>query len=401
MHQGCSRHMLHKVARRMSCHVRWTMPLPNYSPLCIVRGLDANVHHCQMLASLTTSLQHATPRGSTTRAHNRHLFFHYNTSGGLTQQSQLGVSAVLQSLQRLPHSLLHALLSMQLPCMPSVTLAGSLGFMVNSSVLNRCLMMGIWVQMLTHMHAVVSLGSVLILLLMANNNTCPGPYTQGNSGTTTYSHVDVPGMCSDFTPLAGTLITVRSTATAKNTPLSRALIKILLRIGCVEPNPGPVVLVGHNATIYHEQQKRQFCQVHALNAALGRPILTGETLLQYCKDKTRECQGNPHSMWPHIYHATNGNFSTMALNRWLEDNSRPPICVATLSAVYPHIPSSHIDLGSTRDTVLSTVLPLGIHCFMLHTDSLIGGHATCVRRVDGNWYHVDSNSLTGPVMLRT
>lgn len=237
-------------------------------------------------------------------------------------------------------------------------------------------------------------GLIQKLLLIAGIEPNPGELRMGTAPP-------IPHMNDSTHTLQHPTTAVHSSHTVPPEPTTRDHILLLLLRAGIEPNPGPVQVRGQNG-IYFEEQKHHFCVVHALNAAMGYPMISGEAVLQHCKkEDRRHALARTGSIWPDIYDRRTGNFSTLALNNYLETHSHPRICVAGLQKIYPTHAHSHVRANSTRETILQNVIPLNVHCFMLHANNGTGGHATCVKQVGGDWYEIDSMSLTGPKMLCT
>lgn len=136
--------------------------------------------------------------------------------------------------------------------------------------------------------------------------------------------------------------------------------------------------------MYMERQVRMFCQVHALNAMLGKRAVPLETMLSFCKAHAKDDTGLGRII-QHVSCQRDGNFGDLVINAFLHYHRTP---AAWLYPVTQNIP-----MGSNADMFLRG-LPTDQDAFMLrwnggnmpHEGAY--GHAVCVRRhpVSQEWY---------------
>ncbi len=129
--------------------------------------------------------------------------------------------------------------------------------------------------------------------------------------------------------------------------------------------------------IYMEKQEKQFCYAHALNAAVGSRVTTGQqiiTQLNALKER-----GAPIAQ---TYDENTGNFSALIFNVWLYHNSNPGLYLKKLTEV---------TRGQTRTDLtklLANIAP-NAKTLLLTWDEPIG-HVVTLKRVTGIWHILDS-----------
>jgi hypothetical protein len=136
---------------------------------------------------------------------------------------------------------------------------------------------------------------------------------------------------------------------------------------------------------YMEKQDEGFCPVHTLNAMVGRKLLTGEELIEFCQ--------NQQSIDPRAWHQglqwrsnMDGWFANVAVNAWLYEHANGDACFKL---------GGHLSPTTAKDRLLS--LPPACTSCMLTTTTTIDGqeilHAVCLKRDPANrhiWYQIDS-----------
>ena len=131
--------------------------------------------------------------------------------------------------------------------------------------------------------------------------------------------------------------------------------------------------------LHMEKQLRKFCQIHALNALLGRSATQPADILSFCEERAKEDTGLGRALkGSDTWSPTEGNFCDMVINAFLHYHSSPTV---RLSSVADNIP-----MGSEETRFLSA-LPAGHDAFVLrwncgsqpHEDTAYG-HAVCVRK---------------------
>ncbi|KAJ9516740.1 hypothetical protein QJQ45_027152, partial [Haematococcus lacustris] len=153
--------------------------------------------------------------------------------------------------------------------------------------------------------------------------------------------------------------------------------------------------------IYMEAQHKCFCLVHAINMAMGRPLINPHDVLTHCnhlathlQDLASRARGeNRHiplpDRTPHIYDE-DGNFNIHSMNHYLYHNCK------TLHLATQELPQDNI----TRAT-LSTLMGKEDN----HTSNaaiLINrNHATTLRYLDNTWYWLDSQATQARRLLTT
>ncbi|KAJ9525554.1 hypothetical protein QJQ45_003074 [Haematococcus lacustris] len=164
-------------------------------------------------------------------------------------------------------------------------------------------------------------------------------------------------------------------------------------------------IISHNTSppvpIYMEAQHKCFCLVHAINMAMGRPLINPHDVLTHCshlathlQDLASRARGeNRHiplpDRTPHIYDE-DGNFNIHSMNHYLYHNYK------TFHLATQELPQDNI----TRAT-LSTLMGKEDN----HTSNaaiLINrNHATTLRYLDNTWYWLDSQATQARRLLTT
>lgn len=156
----------------------------------------------------------------------------------------------------------------------------------------------------------------------------------------------------------------------------------------------------NNTNMYWEPQVLNFCQVHAINAMLGTPMLRNADVMATLRTRT---QMERRAIVGIQYDTTTGNFSDQAINFALQNllthgasSDSDRVCLV------PVHPSQGLFVpGSTKGQILSR-LPSGHQEFNLawyggtevHEGSY--GHAMCLRCVDGQWHRINSEMTHFP-----
>ncbi|DBB00353.1 TPA: hypothetical protein ACH3X3_011757 [Trebouxia sp. C0006] len=127
-----------------------------------------------------------------------------------------------------------------------------------------------------------------------------------------------------------------------------------------------------------EHQVRKFCQVHALNAMLGRNAVQLETMLKFCEEHAKDDTALSKQLRLGIgWCSRDGYFGDMMIDAFLQFHSVPS---TRLYSVAQNIPASDADMYLRG-------LPAGQNAFVLrwhrinmpHEDPAYG-HAVCVKR---------------------
>jgi hypothetical protein len=146
---------------------------------------------------------------------------------------------------------------------------------------------------------------------------------------------------------------------------------------------------------YWEQQKRHFCQIHALNALLGRRALDGAQVLQRAIDIDKA----ERRQWGNFMFTANGDFTTGLLNYILRELTMPMAFLHKTSI-------SSIHRGASKSDILK-MIPPGLTGFILQWNGPIHttgttrhnsdegedyGHSVCIRLwpTNNTWYLIDS-----------
>jgi len=147
----------------------------------------------------------------------------------------------------------------------------------------------------------------------------------------------------------------------------------------------------HGSTgLYMEHQVRKFCQVHALNAMLGRKAVQLETMLKFCEEHAKDNTTLGKNLRLGIgWCLRDGNFGDMMIGAFLHFHSVPS---TRLYSVAQNIP-----VGSDADMYLRGLLAgqnafvLRWHCGNMPHEDPTYGHAVCVKRhpINKEWYLLD------------
>ncbi|KAJ9515409.1 hypothetical protein QJQ45_016400 [Haematococcus lacustris] len=160
-------------------------------------------------------------------------------------------------------------------------------------------------------------------------------------------------------------------------------------------NTGPPV------PIYMEAQHKCFCLVHAINMAMGRPLINPHDVLTHCshlathlQDLASRARGeNKHiplpDRTPHIYDQ-DGNFNIHSMNHYLHHNYK------TLHLATQELPHDNI----TRAT-LSTLMGNEDNHISNAAILINRNHATTLRYLDNTWYWLDSQATHARRLLTT
>ncbi|KAJ9530378.1 hypothetical protein QJQ45_000763 [Haematococcus lacustris] len=160
-------------------------------------------------------------------------------------------------------------------------------------------------------------------------------------------------------------------------------------------NTGPPV------PIYMEAQHKCFCLVHAINMAMGRPLINPHDVLTHCshlathlQDLASRARGeNKHiplpDRTPHIYDQ-DGNFNIHSMNHYLYHNYK------TLHLATQELPHDNI----TRAT-LSTLMGNEDNHISNAAILINRNHATTLRYLDNTWYWLDSQATHARRLLTT
>ncbi|KAJ9506008.1 hypothetical protein QJQ45_016679, partial [Haematococcus lacustris] len=143
---------------------------------------------------------------------------------------------------------------------------------------------------------------------------------------------------------------------------------------------------------YMERQYKQCCLVHAINMAIGKPMIWPEDVITHCKSLDTHIQGlatqarQEHrviplrSSLPHIYEES-GNFTISTINHYL----------------YHHHKDLHL-CPSTTTTTNNNITPELLTTLTGRTDSytniaailITHNHATTIRHINNAWQWLDS-----------
>ncbi|KAJ9509925.1 hypothetical protein QJQ45_011465 [Haematococcus lacustris] len=143
---------------------------------------------------------------------------------------------------------------------------------------------------------------------------------------------------------------------------------------------------------YMERQYKQCCLVHAINMAIGKPMISPENVITHCKSLDTHIQGLANqarqehrviplrSSLPHIYEES-GNFTISTINHYL----------------YHHHKDLHL-CPSTTTTTNNNITPELLTTLTGKTDSytniaailITHNHATTIRHINNAWHWLDS-----------
>ncbi|KAJ9508233.1 hypothetical protein QJQ45_030453, partial [Haematococcus lacustris] len=143
---------------------------------------------------------------------------------------------------------------------------------------------------------------------------------------------------------------------------------------------------------YWERQYKQCCLVHAINMAMGIPMIRPDDVITHCKtldthiqdlaNKARQ-ENRPiplRSSLPHIYEES-GNFTVSTMNHYLYHHHKdlhlcPTATELTLGNITPELLTT---LTGNIDSYTNTAAIL-----------ITNNHATTIRRTDHTWHWLDS-----------
>ncbi|GLC61481.1 hypothetical protein PLESTB_001761100 [Pleodorina starrii] len=171
------------------------------------------------------------------------------------------------------------------------------------------------------------------------------------------------------------------------------------------PNPIPWPLprpsINGSGPIHHEQQRRQFCQVHALNNLIGGHYLNPEHVLEYCIRLDDHLQATNHpsrALWRETFNRHTGAFTTLAINHYLRYNvyltSQDPTKQFLALRSAPRALSSG---NAVRRRALPALPPLAAqYGFVLQMSGR--PHAVCVKRIGDTWHLIDSEHVQSKLL---
>lgn len=146
--------------------------------------------------------------------------------------------------------------------------------------------------------------------------------------------------------------------------------------------------------VFHESQFRQCCQVHALNAIFGRRMCNPLTMLRHCR---RQAANLPRSQWQFCFNRHTGNFADWIITHWMYHNLLgTKLCMMPVS---PPIPqgSSCLDILSRLPPNCTSAI-LSWHAGLSPWQGMYG-HATAIRKVQHQWYWIDSEQTAAVPLL--
>ncbi|KAI8465329.1 MAG: hypothetical protein J3K34DRAFT_396173 [Monoraphidium minutum] len=135
--------------------------------------------------------------------------------------------------------------------------------------------------------------------------------------------------------------------------------------------------------MYCEPQRHGFCGAHAVNAALGELVVTGEDMVAYL-----ECR------WGHmenVEYNSNGWFSLAAINFWLYEHTPPSLAVS----FYPVSMLSDAPGGALTGLEVRAVLETGGYEQALINTGQRHWVAAARSPLDRQWYLLDSIPFSG------
>ena len=183
------------------------------------------------------------------------------------------------------------------------------------------------------------------------------------------------------------------------------------------------------STLFHEKQTRQFCQIHAINNSTGgHPLIDPERVMaprQCPKRKSETPDRGSQKLDGLMYNSTGGNFDVSLINHYLTKGNGMGLGfhLAHVSPLpgYAPGPLAHVSHdtkhqiqelqgavhsnrveesynmgvlpGSTQAQILARLPPQATSA-ILHNIKFRPcgqyGHATCIRKWQGDWWHIDS-----------
>ncbi|KAJ9522827.1 hypothetical protein QJQ45_023606, partial [Haematococcus lacustris] len=143
---------------------------------------------------------------------------------------------------------------------------------------------------------------------------------------------------------------------------------------------------------YMERQYKQCCLVHAINMAIGKPMIWPEDVITHCKSLDTHIQGLANqarqehriiplrSSLPHIYEES-GNFTISTINHYLYHHHKdlhlcPTATTTTNNDITPELLTT---LTGKTDSYTNTAAVLITH-----------NHATTIRHINNAWHWLDS-----------
>ena len=154
---------------------------------------------------------------------------------------------------------------------------------------------------------------------------------------------------------------------------------------------------------YIETQEHRYCQIHAINAALGHRAIHPQAVLQLAEhthNHITTVTGRPRGIL-NIHYNTQpnpGNFSTDLVNYYLSTTQLGYLTKLTAQhytaqhpTTTPEQYTNGIQAGSSKEQVLNCTQ--GHTAIILHYTTSSGyGHATCLKQHNQAWYHINSEN---------
>ena len=154
---------------------------------------------------------------------------------------------------------------------------------------------------------------------------------------------------------------------------------------------------------YIEAQEHRYCQIHAINAALGHRAIhphAVQQLAEHTHNHITTVTGRPEGI-RNIHYNTQpnpGNFSIELVNYYLSTTQLGYLTKLTTQhytaqhpTTTPEQYTNGIQAGSSKDQVLSCTQ--GHTAIILHYTTSAGyGHATCLKQHNQAWYHINSEN---------
>ena len=154
---------------------------------------------------------------------------------------------------------------------------------------------------------------------------------------------------------------------------------------------------------YIETQEHRYCQIHAINAALGHRAIHPHAVLQLAEhthNHITTVTGRPRGIRDIHYNTqpNPGNFSTDLVNYYLSTTQLGYLTKLTAQhytaqhpTTTPEQYTNGIQAGSSKEQVLNCTQ--GHTAIILHYTTSSGyGHATCLKQHNQAWYHINSEN---------
>ncbi|KAJ9521212.1 hypothetical protein QJQ45_022955, partial [Haematococcus lacustris] len=161
---------------------------------------------------------------------------------------------------------------------------------------------------------------------------------------------------------------------------------------CIGARPGPTNPRKTHMP-YWESQHKKCCLVHAINMAMGEPMINPEDVITHCKTLDTHIQDLAtkarqehrqiplHNNLPHIYH-DQGNFTISTINHYLYHYHKDlHLCPTTQELPYGSI---------TRELLTGTTGKPDSHTNTVAAILFTDNHATTIRHMDNAWHWLDS-----------